>query len=291
MNDIFIVPKNDGEALCIVDMLKSNGYKEGKDLFVTGQTWGASWENLETEIKDILKDNTKTIYGVELQGEAPAHAKNIDHHIYENDNRYSDKSSIEQVAEMIGHELSLGEKFVAENDKKYIPGMIDLKQSLMSENGETDPTKYDKLIQDVRLFDKTAQGITREQEMEAEKAIQNNLEQKDNLTIVTLDHSKTVTITDRLYGKYDNLLIISNCGEINFYGDGEICMDMQNELKKEFGDNFKSWVGGDLPENGFYGVSSGNKELTLNDMNQIKEMIIDKCQDLTINIEDIDIEK
>ena len=40
---IFIVPKNDLESVEIIEMLKQAGYEEGKNLFITGQQWGASW--------------------------------------------------------------------------------------------------------------------------------------------------------------------------------------------------------------------------------------------------------
>lgn len=41
---IFIVPSNDAEAVAIQSLLKANGYREGNNLYITGQTWGASWD-------------------------------------------------------------------------------------------------------------------------------------------------------------------------------------------------------------------------------------------------------
>ena len=58
---IFIVPQNDLESVGIINMLKQNGYKEGVDLFITKQGWGASWDNLEPEIITAIRDKS-TIY-------------------------------------------------------------------------------------------------------------------------------------------------------------------------------------------------------------------------------------
>jgi len=51
------------------------------------------------------------------------------------------------------------------------------------------------------------------------------------LTVVKLAHSKGATITDRLFGKYQNLLILSGDGEVKFYGDGKICEDLKNNFE------------------------------------------------------------
>lgn len=42
-NRLWVTPNNDLEAKTIVEMLQ----REGEDFLVTGQAWGASWENLK----------------------------------------------------------------------------------------------------------------------------------------------------------------------------------------------------------------------------------------------------
>ncbi len=70
-----------------------------------------------------------------------------------------------------------------------------------------------------------------------------------------LPHSKTSTVTDRLYGKYDNLLITSGDGETNFYGKTEI-IQMLNE--KFSG----GWSGGQLDQrSGFWGGYANQSEI------------------------------
>ena len=46
-NRLWVTPKNDLEAKTIVEMLQ----REGEDVLITGQAWGASWEKLEEELK------------------------------------------------------------------------------------------------------------------------------------------------------------------------------------------------------------------------------------------------
>lgn len=240
-NQILVVtPVNDGEAVQIEKILKEKKHKN----LITKQGWGASWANLEPEIKEKIKEyknKNYQIYGVELQGQAPEGAVNIDHHIYDGDDRSNEKSSLEQVAELIGHELTLYEQFVSANDKGFIPKMIELAKTRNLSKEETQ-----KLIEKVRLQDRAAQGITPEQEEIAEKAIQ-EAEISDSLAVVHMAHSKTSTVCDRLWGQYKNLLIVSSDGEVNFFGERRVIETLSNLVEG-------SWSGGDLDhDNGFWG--------------------------------------
>lgn len=240
-NQILVVtPVNDGEAVQIEKILKNKNIKT----LITKQGWGASWSDLESEIKKEIKEYKNKgykIYGVELQGEAPEGAVNIDHHRYDGDDRSNEKSSLEQVAELIGHKLSLFEEFVAENDKGFIPAMLALAKTKNLSKEETQ-----KLIEKVRLQDRAAQGITPEQEKIAEKAIQ-EAEISDSLTVIRMSHSKTSTVCDRLYGRYKNLLVLSGDGEVNFFGERRVIEKLSSLVEG-------SWSGGDIDhDNGFWG--------------------------------------
>lgn len=270
MERLFIVPNNDLEAKTIIDLLERNG----ENYIVTSQSWGASWENLEDEIKDKIenaKRNQVTIYGVELKG-APEGVINIDHHMYDVtyntgkpkvseetgeqekdwqgnllfiDDRRNRESSIEQVAKILGIELSLEEQFVSENDKGFIPAMENLAKDLGLNTEDAQA-----VIFNIRMKDRLAQGVTMEQEEQAQSAI-NALgeitEKREYILIDSLPHSKTSTITDRLYGKYNNLLVLSQDGEINFFGVTQI-IEM---LNKAFPGG---WSGGQLANgSGFWG--------------------------------------
>lgn len=241
-NRLWVTPNNDLEAKTIVEMLQ----REGEDFLVTGQAWGASWEKLEEELKakiEEAKREQKTVYGVELQGDSNG-AINVDHHTYGEDDRSNPKSSIEQVAEILGVELTLDEQFVSANDKGYIPAM----EKLGAELGLS-AEDLQEIIANIRMRDREMQGVTPEQEAQAQEAVERLGEIAEKREYIQLDlpHSKTSTVTDRLYGKYDNLLITSGDGETNFYGTTEI-IQMLNERFPG------GWSGGQLDQgSGFWG--------------------------------------
>lgn len=239
---LWIVPNNDLEAKTIIEMLE----REGEKFLVTGQAWGASWENLEDEIRAKVEQEIKlgkAVYGVELQGDSQG-AINIDHHKYGDDDRSNSKASIEQVAEVLGIELTLDERFVAANDKGYITEM----QKLGKELGINEKD-LQKIIDNIRMRDRQTQGITLEQEAEAQDAVERlgDLSEKQEYIAIDLSHSKTATVTDRLFGKYDNLLITSGDGETNFYGISEIIQMLSEKFPG-------GWSGGQLEQgSGFWG--------------------------------------
>lgn len=248
-NQILVVtPINDGEAVQIAKILKDKNVKT----LITKQGWGASWDNLEPEIKkeiEELKNKNFKIFGVELQGSAPEGVENIDHHRYDGDDRTNEFSSLEQVAKLVGHRLSLFEEFISANDKGFIPAMLALAKIKNLSEKETQ-----KLIEKVRLQDRVAQGITPEQERIAEKAIQ-EAEVSDLLTVVRMAHSKTSTVCDRLFGRYKNLLILSEDGEVNFFGEKGVIERLSSLVKG-------SWSGGDLDhDNGFWGGYPQNLDI------------------------------
>ena len=227
MKELFIVPNNDGEAVEIQKLLRDNGC----EFLVTNQPWGASWELLEPEILNKISLFNGIVYGIELIGKLQIiKCINIDHHKYSNDDRSNQLSSLEQVANIIKVDLTEYQKAVSDKDKGYI--------DLMKLKGYSQD-----IIDAVRLQDRLAQGITQEHEESAIEAIK-HLKQYENLTIVNLPHDKCSTVTDRLYGQFTNLLIVCNNTELDFYGDYNVCLKLQEE--------FGGWVGGGHL-NGFWG--------------------------------------
>lgn len=260
---LWVTPNNDLEAKTIIEMLQ----REGEDFLVTGQAWGASWDKLEEEIKariETAKREQEKVYGVELQGDSNG-AINIDHHTYGEDDRSNPESSIEQVAKILGVELTLDEQFVSANDKGYIPAM----EKLGTELGLS-IDDLQEIIANIRMRDREMQGVTPEQEAQAQEAVEElgEIAEKRDYIQLDLPHSKTSTITDRLYGKYDNLLITSADGETNFYGTTEI-IKMLNEKFPG------GWSGGQLDQgSGFWGGYA--------DQNAIKQAVqemIDKSKE------------
>jgi hypothetical protein len=253
MKRIFVVPKNDAEAVRIIEILQEKNEK----LLITSQSWGASWEGLEEEIKKELHEYDKkyqlsidskiAIYGVELKGNNEYNAIDIDHHCYDNEDRSNKKSSLEQVAEIINYQLSNYDKMISANDTGYIPAMQNLDIDIAAEERES-------LIIKVRALDRKCQGITEEQEEQAIESIENNLEKIDETIIVKSPHSKCACYTDRLFGKYKRLLVISEDGESNFYGDKYTIEELFNK--------FEGWKGGNIEgNNGYWGGYGDQNEI------------------------------
>ena len=237
---LFVVPNNDGEAVEIQKLLKDNGW----NYLVTNQAWGASWDGLEDSIKnEINSGKYKFVYGIELQGNIQLRVDkvwniiNIDHHKYENDDRSNSLSSLEQVANIIGVTLTEYQKAVAYND---IHGIKGLKR------------KYKEYVDAVAIQDMLAQGITEEQIQIAKESVK-EAETIEDLVIVRCQHSKTYPIKANI--DYNNILIFSDDGEVNFEGNGQICIALQKE--------FEGWSGGNLPKYGFWG-GYVDKEKVLN---------------------------
>ena len=131
--------------------------------------------------------------------------------------------NIRQVTDRLSPESRRWVELTAANDAGYIPAMLAL--------GAT----CDEVAR-VRAFDRSAQGITSAHEKEAERAIR-EAKTEGRLTVVCMTHSKTATVADRLYGRYDQLLIhSSDDGETNFYGDGALCAALKEK--------FSGWAGG-----------------------------------------------
>ena len=193
------------------------------------------WDNarLSTYQKELSEFADNNIYGIELQEDIPL-PKNyyrIDHH-----NDWADKpSSIEQVAEVLGVELTGYQQLVAANDKGYIPAM----KALGASKEETD---------NIRRRDRAAQGVTDEEEALAEKAITENLHAYKGLTVVKAFSSRFSPICDRLY-PYLRLLIYTDA-EWMFYGEGKtsLVQELTSDIKAMrvfHGGGPKGYIGAD----------------------------------------------
>jgi hypothetical protein len=225
---IFFLGGKDAEMLEIERMLAGAGIE-----FVNKNLgWGAHASSYAEEIPAAAAAG-KTLVLVELDNSpvaktewAPAKEPvvlpegtiTVDHH----GDRSEEPASILQVLKLLGLKPSRLQQLIAANDSGFIPAMKNLGASAEE-------------VSTVRSMDRAAQGITSEQEAIAEEAIA-HAEIANNLTVVRMAHSKCATITDRLFGQYKNLLILSEDGEVNFYGDGAFCAEL-----KEI---FQGWNGG-----------------------------------------------
>lgn len=212
---VFFLGGTDAEMVEISKVLEF----AGAEVVNANLGWGAAASAYSTEIVAVVAAG-KTPVLIELVTDIslPDECILVDHH----GERADEKASILQVLDLLDLEPTRWQQLIAANDSAYIPGMIAI---------DATPEEIDT----VRLADRSAQGITLEQEEVAEEAI---AERKvyGRLTIIRLSHSKCATVTDRLFNQYDQLLILSDDGEANFYGDGFLCQSLKEK--------FEGWNGG-----------------------------------------------
>ena len=263
-NQIFVVPQNDLESVEIIKMLKSLGYKENEDLYITGQGWGASWDALEPEIKEAISHfQPEQVYGVELKGHSPYN--NIDHHFYRDTNwstgevYYEDDrtknpdgspkpSSITQVAQLMDIYMSPDQSFVSANDVGFVDEMKELGEAMWMSKEETAEKIKDIRMREHEILAKV-QGITPEMEQQAVEAIVNARYMSNGTMVVELPHSKCATVTDRIpMQEYEGgLLIVCGDGEIDYYGPSENVQQLSGI--------FGGWTGDTSREYTFWGNS------------------------------------
>ncbi len=212
---VFFIGGADAEMVEIIKVLAN----AGAEMINNNLGWGASASAYVIEIAAAVAAG-KVLVLIELikDIELPESTILVDHH----GDRSSEPASILQVLSLLGLEPNRWQLLIAANDSGYIPGMLAI--------GAT-PEE----VASVRLADRSAQGIMPEQEAAAEEAIAGR-EVAGRLTIVHLPHSKCATVTDRLFGQYDQLLILSGDGEVNFFGDGQLCAVLKEK--------FEGWNGG-----------------------------------------------
>lgn len=223
----FLLGGSDLEMQTIREILLENGVP-----FADHQL---QWNNavLSSYQKELQQlGNGWMIYGVELQEDIlpPANYLAIDHH-----NQLSSMPcALEQVMEILQLPMNRYLQLVAANDKAYIPGLL-----AMGASSEE--------IAAIRLADRRTQGVTDEEEVSAQKAIEENVEEVDGLLVVRTDNSRFSPICDRLY-PFRELLVYTDY-EWVYYGE------RAEQVRMMFFDECDSgnlYYGGG--ENGYVGI-------------------------------------
>lgn len=231
-NFVVFAGGHDGEMAEITRVCR----EAGVEVIDHNLPWGAKVSNYASEIAKAVADSkVPVLVELTLDIKIPESAIVVDHH---NENA-GKPASLLQVLDLLGLEPTRRQQLIAANDSGYIPAMLAM--------GAT-PEE----VAEVRYADRAAQGITPEQEREAERAIA-AAEVVNGVTIIRLSHSKSSPVCDRLFkqGQEERLLILSNSkdgSEVNFFGNGELCQ----QLRKKF----RGWMGGNLPQNGFWGCEN-----------------------------------
>ena len=130
---------------------------------------------------------------------------------------------------------------VSANDRGHVPAM-----QLLGATTEE--------MAAIRAEDRRAQGVTPEEEAEAERGVANRELLFDGaLAIVRISHHRSSAVADKIEPILggpgpDNCIVVSP-DEINVYAVGALI----NALKQRFAEKLVSWWGGDMPKRGYWG--------------------------------------
>lgn len=256
MKMVFLLGGADLEMTAIESLLKQY---EIKYHTVDGMCWSDAGLSRYSELLEGLACSDVTVYGVELKADmqVPSNYITIDHHgDYE-----SGPSSLEQVAEIIGHELTPKECLVAANDKGYFSEMkrylesIDgmSKNKLAEELFQSQDKKNDMdLMLEIRRMDRRAQGVSDEEERQADDAVCMAVRKNSLIAVVRTETEHFSPVTDRMYPYHR--LVVYNGNELTYYGkDRDLALNhiLNMRLVKED----QCYKGGG--KEGFWGVRKG----------------------------------
>jgi len=237
---VFFLGGYDAEMLEIRNTLE----ERGEWFYDRKLSWGAYLSAYKNEIDGLSADAIPVFIELKLDVTPPKNFKIIDHH--DEKTGKDKKTSIEQVADLLGIELNRRQQLISANDKGHIREMRKF-------------CATDEEIVEIRALDRKAQGVTEDDERLAEKSIEEHIEKvTDDAVIVNSLTNKTSPVFDLLYDKYTHIFVFTPDGEMNYSGTGAVV----NSLVKRYEEGQKEnpslefWYGGDLPDYGFFGAKS-----------------------------------
>lgn len=227
---------------------------------IDGMCWSDARLSRYSELLEGLTSSDVTVCGVELEPDIPVPHDyiGIDHH----GDAESGPSSLEQVAELIGHELSPKERLVAANDKGFFPEMQkclnDLdersRKELTEELFQSKEKKDDMdLMQEIRRMDRLSQGVSDEEERQADDAVRMAVKKNSLIAVVRTETEHFSPVTDRMY-PYHRLVVYNGSG-LAYYGkDRDLTLNhvLNAQLVKED----QCYKGGG--KEGFWGIRKGS---------------------------------
>lgn len=219
--------------------------KAGVPVHDLGLRWGARASAYATEIAAV-RATGRTPVLVELPWDLAEPAEGVvlvDHHGA--GAGVDQPSALRQVHQLLGNAAgpwTRWHELVQANDIGWIPFLIFVGAS------------KDEIAQ-VRAADRQAQGVTAEEEAQAQHAVEGARHAADGrLLVVQSPHDRSAPITDRLHPALggpaiDNVLLFGP-REVQFFGDGRLVRWLADRYPG-------SWYGGALPERGYWGTDAG----------------------------------
>ncbi|MDY0403675.1 CorA family divalent cation transporter [Sulfurovum sp.] len=195
-NTVFLLGGHDLEMIEIRKVLE----EEGIPYIDRALSWGAKLSDYQ---QDIRNNRDKQFYAIELTVDDPSLLESYPIEIIDHHNAYSDReASLLQVLALLDKVPTRYQKLVAANDSRYIPGMRALCASK-------------KEIEEIREKDRSAQGVSAEDETLAMASVNSAKADKTNIFYTKTPHFSA--ITDNIYFDHNEYIIYSD-HKIVFYG-------------------------------------------------------------------------
>lgn len=265
---LFILPNNDGEAKRAIQILRA---VNAPFLHVSSQKWGATLDAEWPEIDQSVLGRVETVTIFEIPGTAgqkgdPIATEDelrgkglkveiIDHHYYDWVDRYQPVSSIEQLCDKIGWQMSAVDMAIAINDRSYIPGLISLGYQ-------------EKHIRAIRAFDLIAQGKSMSEITKQQRKCQTVIGElrktkRGNLWIIEqLKVDRAILLQEISLSSPDGLIQVfeSRPRKLGFSGHPEICEKLLTMDFASLGYPYEAfnYGGGDGTVSKFWGYKPKN---------------------------------
>ena len=255
---VFFLGGYDAEMVEIKKILE----EQRIEFFDKNLSWGASLSAYKHDLKNLSPEKVPVFIELRLDRPYPENSIIIDHH---GEKAGKDKkTSIEQVANLLGITLNRKQQLISANDRGHIRAM----RKICAE---------DKEIEEIRLMDRKAQGVTDDDERLAEESISHKTERVgDSAVIVDSLTDKTSPVVDRLYNDFKHIFVYTPGGALNYFGEGEVVCRLTEiyEKKKQDNPSVNFWYGGDLPDYGFFGADAPMDRVELKEfIKKIKKSI------------------
>jgi hypothetical protein len=192
-----------------------------------GLGWGAKASAYGTQIAAAHSaDFVPVLVELEVDCDLPEGTIVVDHHGV----RSGEPASILQVLSLLSIKPTRWDTLIGAMDADWFPGLVAL---------DATPQEMAAVCSAGRL----AQGITAEQETEADRALAAPAEFIGSVRVIRMSHSKAGTIGERLAiaalaedEPIPAYIVFSDDGEVNFSGRGDLAQALSN--------HFGGWTGG-----------------------------------------------
>lgn len=184
---------NDLETAEIIKLLEH----KNETCLAVSSAQNMSWKSVSFQIQSLLRRNSDKNREIYVLG--------IDDSPYSELKSDESQSKLEQVADVLGEELTIDQQFVSAYAKLGEKGIQNFANLLGIPNHQVA-----EIVKNIKWRDRQAQGTTIQQEAETVKAIKQSKE-KGDFTYIQIPHNKIRTVLDRVKG--ENIAIICPEGE------------------------------------------------------------------------------